>query len=51
MYNKNWLRENLISYLYEIVHNADYKIEEIADDIIGMIKEAKDNGTLINDIM
>lgn len=44
----NWLQKNLISYLYESVHNSDFTIEEMADDIIEMIKESKDNGTLVD---
>lgn len=46
----NWLRKELINYLYENVHNADFPIEEIADDIIDLIKQARDYGfSLLDD--
>lgn len=39
MTNSDWLFRNITEYLYECVHNADYKIEEIAEDITHIIHE------------
>lgn len=35
----DWIRKNIIDLMYEYNVNADAKIEELADDIVEIVKE------------